>query len=131
MQHRGERRGLGGIFFDDLNDYDQEMLLSFATGNSSRLRLIFGCIPPTNSNSSALRFFFNVSIYYHFAECANSVVHAYIPILEKRKDTPFNESHKAWQQLRRGRYVEFNLVLNRAITKLERLEILDFSKSDL
>lgn len=33
MQHRGERRGLGGIFFDDLNDYDQEMLLSFATGN--------------------------------------------------------------------------------------------------
>jgi len=36
MQHRGERRGLGGIFFDDLNDYDQEMLLSFATGK-------FGC----------------------------------------------------------------------------------------
>lgn len=34
MQHRGERRGLGGIFFDDLNKYDQEMLLSFATGNS-------------------------------------------------------------------------------------------------
>lgn len=33
MQHRGERRGLGGIFFDDLNDCDQEMLLSFATGN--------------------------------------------------------------------------------------------------
>ncbi|PPD94494.1 hypothetical protein GOBAR_DD08487 [Gossypium barbadense] len=42
-------------------------------------------------------------------ECADSVVPAYIPILEKRKDTPFNESHKAWQQLRRGRYVEFNL----------------------
>lgn len=34
MQHRGERRGLGGIFFDDLNNYDQEMLLSFSTGNS-------------------------------------------------------------------------------------------------
>jgi coproporphyrinogen III oxidase len=32
MQHRNERRGLGGIFFDDLNDYDQEMLLGFATG---------------------------------------------------------------------------------------------------
>lgn len=32
MQHRDERRGLGGIFFDDLNDYDQEMLLSFSTG---------------------------------------------------------------------------------------------------
>lgn len=33
LQHRDERRGLGGIFFDDLNDYDQEMLLSFATGS--------------------------------------------------------------------------------------------------
>jgi coproporphyrinogen III oxidase len=34
MQHRNERRGLGGIFFDDLNDYDQEMLLNFATGET-------------------------------------------------------------------------------------------------
>lgn len=32
MQHRGERRGVGGIFFDDLNDYDQETLLQFVTG---------------------------------------------------------------------------------------------------
>lgn len=37
MQHRGERRGLGGIFFDDLSDYDQEMLLSFATSNNCLL----------------------------------------------------------------------------------------------
>ncbi|OMO97046.1 Coproporphyrinogen III oxidase, aerobic [Corchorus capsularis] len=80
IKHRNERRGLGGIFFDDLNDYDQEMLLSFAT------------------------------------ECANSVVPAYIPILERRKDTPFNDNHKAWQQLRRGRYVEFNLVYDRGTT---------------
>lgn len=44
------------------------------------------------------------------AECANSVIPAYIPIIEKRKDLPFTEHQKAWQQLRRGRYVEFNLV---------------------
>ena len=44
------------------------------------------------------------------SECANSVIPAYIPIIERRKDTPFTEQHKAWQQLRRGRYVEFNLV---------------------
>ncbi|XP_010556813.1 PREDICTED: coproporphyrinogen-III oxidase 1, chloroplastic [Tarenaya hassleriana] len=80
IKHRNERRGLGGIFFDDLNDYDQEMLLAFAT------------------------------------ECANSVIPAYIPIVEKRKDTPFTEQHKAWQQLRRGRYVEFNLVYDRGTT---------------
>ncbi|KAH0876512.1 hypothetical protein HID58_063906 [Brassica napus] len=78
--HRDERRGLGGIFFDDLNDYDQEMLLKFST------------------------------------ECANSVVPAYIPIVEKRKDMEFTEQNKAWQQLRRGRYVEFNLVYDRGTT---------------
>jgi len=43
-------------------------------------------------------------------ECADSVLPAYIPIIERRKDIPFTEEHKAWQQLRRGRYVEFNLV---------------------
>lgn len=80
IKHRDERRGLGGIFFDDLNDYDQEMLLSFAT------------------------------------ECANSVIPAYIPIIEKRKDLPFTDHQKAWQQLRRGRYVEFNLVYDRGTT---------------
>ncbi|XP_068656326.1 coproporphyrinogen-III oxidase 1, chloroplastic [Aristolochia californica] len=80
IKHRSERRGLGGIFFDDLNDYDQEMLLGFST------------------------------------ECAKSVISAYIPIIERRKDTPFTDRHKAWQQLRRGRYVEFNLVYDRGTT---------------
>jgi len=50
------------------------------------------------------------------AECADSVLPAYIPIIERRKDTPFTEEHKAWQQLRRGRYVEFNLVSNFRLT---------------
>ncbi|KAL8137883.1 hypothetical protein V2J09_003884 [Rumex salicifolius] len=93
IKHRDERRGLGGIFFDDLNDYDQEMLLSFAT--ALKFPLIM---------TSAV------------SECANSVVPAYIPIIERRKDTPFTEKHKAWQQLRRGRYVEFNLVYDRGTT---------------
>ncbi|KAJ1267765.1 hypothetical protein BS78_07G083100 [Paspalum vaginatum] len=80
IKHRGERRGVGGIFFDDLNDYDQETLLRFTT------------------------------------VCADSVLPAYIPIIERLKDTPFTEEHKAWQQLRRGRYVEFNLVYDRGTT---------------
>ena len=49
-------------------------------------------------------------------ECANSVIPAYLPIIEKRKDLPFNDHQKAWQQLRRGRYVEFNLVYDRGTT---------------
>lgn len=34
----------------------------------------------------------------------------YVPILHKHKDEPFTEKEKEWQMLRRGRYVEFNLV---------------------
>ena len=65
-----------------------------------------------NKNSLVLSQFnsLHAHIYCQFVECANSVVPAYIPIIEKRKDTPFTDQHKAWQQLRRGRYVEFNLV---------------------
>jgi coproporphyrinogen III oxidase len=45
--------------------------------------------------------------------CGNAFVEAYIPIVEKRKDTPFTEQNKFWQEIRRGRYVEFNLIHDR------------------
>ena len=35
---------------------------------------------------------------------------AYVPIVEKRKDLPYTEEQRNWQEIRRGRYVEFNLV---------------------
>ena len=38
---------------------------------------------------------------------------AYLPILERRKDQPFTEEERAWQLVRRGRYVEFNLIWDR------------------
>ena len=38
---------------------------------------------------------------------------AYLPILERRMDAPYDERERAWQALRRGRYVEFNLVFDR------------------
>lgn len=49
-------------------------------------------------------------------ECMHSVVESYLPIVAKRKDTPYTDDNKAWQQLRRGRYVEFNLVYDRGTT---------------
>jgi coproporphyrinogen III oxidase len=45
--------------------------------------------------------------------CAETFLPAYLPILERRKDLPFTDAHKHWQRLRRGRYVEFNLVNDR------------------
>jgi coproporphyrinogen III oxidase len=52
----------------------------------------------------------------HFAfskEALNSVVKAYGPIIEKHKNDEFTEQEKQWQLMRRGRYVEFNLVYDR------------------
>lgn len=40
-------------------------------------------------------------------------INAYLPILNKRKDHPFGENEKYWQEIRRGRYVEFNLIHDR------------------
>ena len=45
--------------------------------------------------------------------CGNAFMEAYLPIVEKRKDTPFTKENKHWQEIRRGRYVEFNLVHDR------------------
>ncbi|KAI8466547.1 MAG: coproporphyrinogen III oxidase chloroplast precursor [Monoraphidium minutum] len=78
--HRGETRGLGGIFFDDLNDRDPDTILAFST------------------------------------EAVNHVVKAYCPLVTKHMNDPFTEQEKAWQQIRRGRYVEFNLVYDRGTT---------------
>ena len=77
LPHRDEQRGIGGLFFDDLNKlgFEQSFALMQSIGN-------------------------------HYIE-------AYLPILERRKDTPFNQAHRDWQLLRRGRYVEFNLVHDR------------------
>jgi coproporphyrinogen III oxidase len=77
ITHRAETRGLGGIFFDDLNDRDPEKIFAFAQ------------------------------------DAVNAVVPAYGPIVEKHKDDPYTEEQKQWQLMRRGRYVEFNLVYDR------------------
>ena len=43
----------------------------------------------------------------------NHLISAYVPILERRKDTPYGERERDFQLYRRGRYVEFNLVIDR------------------
>ncbi|KAL2350437.1 Coproporphyrinogen III oxidase [Cryomyces antarcticus] len=79
VKHRHETRGVGGIFFDDLDqeEKDQEQLFSFVQ------------------------------------DCLYAFLPSYMPIIRRRKDMPYTEKEKAWQQLRRGRYVEFNLVHDR------------------
>jgi len=57
---------------------------------------------------------FNLEQLFEFQQAnGNSFLQSYIPIVEKRKDKPFDAKHKYWQEIRRGRYVEFNLIHDR------------------
>ena len=52
--------------------------------------------------------------WYDFVtEVGNSFLNSYVPIVEKRKHLEYTQEHKDWQEVRRGRYVEFNLVHDR------------------
>jgi len=48
--------------------------------------------------------------YKFVTQVGDSFLEAYLPIVEKRNDLPYSEANKTWQEIRRGRYVEFNLV---------------------
>jgi coproporphyrinogen III oxidase len=77
LKHRNEPRGIGGLFFDDLNE-----------GGFERC---FGLLRAVG----------------------DSYLDAYLPIAERRKNMPYGEREREFQLLRRGRYVEFNLVYDR------------------
>ncbi|MXX63439.1 MAG: oxygen-dependent coproporphyrinogen oxidase [Holophagales bacterium] len=84
LPHRQEMRGVGGLFFDDLNRLERP----------AELDLFGRC------------FAFGRSIGDHFLP-------AYLPILQRRKDLQYGERERGFQLYRRGRYVEFNLVYDR------------------
>lgn len=48
--------------------------------------------------------------YAFVTEVGDSFLEAYAPIVEKRKELPYSDEQRTWQEIRRGRYVEFNLV---------------------
>ena len=77
LKHRNEPRGIGGLFFDDLNEWPFERCLEF-------MQVV-----------------------------GDSYLEAYLPIVQKRRDTPSTEKQRDFQLYRRGRYVEFNLVQDR------------------
>lgn len=78
LPHRGECRGVGGLFFDDF---------CLDTGFDSSLAAV--------------------------TAIGDSYLPAYLPIIERRKQTPFSEQQREFQLYRRGRYAEFNLAIDR------------------
>ncbi|QJR82805.1 oxygen-dependent coproporphyrinogen oxidase [Alteromonas pelagimontana] len=77
LKHRNETRGVGGLFFDDLNELGFEKSFAFMQA------------------------------------VGNGYLDAYIPIIERRKNTSYSDRERDFQLYRRGRYVEFNLVYDR------------------
>lgn len=77
LRHRGEARGIGGVFFDDVAepDFEQAFAMTRAVGDA--------------------------------------FLGAWTPIAKRRRDLPWGERERAFQLMRRGRYVEFNLVFDR------------------
>ena len=56
----------------------------------------------------------DVHFWMNFGKtCGNAFMEAYIPIVEERKKIIYTAENKYWQEIRRGRYVEFNLVHDR------------------
>jgi coproporphyrinogen III oxidase len=49
--------------------------------------------------------------WYNFVtEVGDSFITSYVPIVRKRKELTYTQEQREWQEIRRGRYVEFNLV---------------------
>ena len=65
--------------------------------------MFFDYLKKTDDYSLEDRFDFVTSSGKSFVEC-------YVPIVEKRKNLAYTEEQKQWQEIRRGRYVEFNLI---------------------
>jgi coproporphyrinogen III oxidase len=80
LPHRGEARGVGGIFFDHFGRDDLPRALAFVK------------------------------------DAARSFLPAWLDIAGRRRDDAWGERERAWQEARRGRYVEFNLLYDRGTT---------------
>lgn len=76
LPHREERRGIGGLFFENMGgDLESEFAL--------------------------------------VKELGESFLPAYLPLAERRCQQPYGAAQRTWQEIRRGRYVEFNLLYDR------------------
>ncbi len=53
------------------------------------------------------------AVFAFVQDCGESFLEAYRPIVERRQSEPYTERQRAFQEFRRGRYVEFNLLYDR------------------
>lgn len=118
IPHRKESRGVGGIFFDDLDAttmINDSANLALAHNDPASPQSTHLSHPDTTPISSTplTKPEAQEHLFAFCTDALSSFLPSYLPILQKRAKMPFTPQQKTWQQLRRGRYVEFNLVYDR------------------
>jgi coproporphyrinogen III oxidase len=113
LKHRDEARGIGGIFFD------------YLSGNPSGSEGQGDISPEAAPEPSAKTYtkpkaapkHHNLESIFAFVQAAGKAfLPAYLPIVERRLSEVYTEREREYQLIRRGRYVEFNLVYDRGTT---------------
>ncbi len=89
VHRNNERRGIGGIFYDHKRDLPAGSLSAVAKDGGEMFWFNFG------------------------KACGDAFTTSYLPIVKKRRSQAYTPNQKYWQEIRRGRYTEFNLVHDR------------------
>ena len=92
IKHRkNEARGIGGIFFDDINGESIDDSISDSMSDREKKEYIYSFV----------------------SDLASNWAQTYVPLIKRHAYQEYNDNHKEWQLIRRGRYIEFNLVYDR------------------
>ncbi|PSN11265.1 oxygen-dependent coproporphyrinogen oxidase [filamentous cyanobacterium CCT1] len=103
LKHRGETRGVGGIFFDYQDGQGMLYRGPDSGKTADQTSQAVGELPQRSWDD-----------LFNFArDCGNAFLPAYVPIVERRHNTDYSDHQRQFQLYRRGRYVEFNLVYDR------------------
>jgi coproporphyrinogen III oxidase len=95
LPHRNEPRGVGGIFFDYVG--------AGAEGTAGQA----APVPPSPREADP------EAMFAFMRDVGDSILAAYLPIVERRRNEAWGDRERRWQTIRRGRYVEFNLLYDR------------------
>ncbi|GBG61822.1 hypothetical protein CBR_g23778 [Chara braunii] len=110
---RREHRGVGGIFFDDLKGIEQSAHGSVeptpATGSNNREGDNVGGLGRRDKDRAF------TAAYAFVREVGESFMPSYLPLAQRRRKDAYGEKERQWQLIRRGRYLEFNLLYDRGV----------------
>jgi len=95
-------------FFPKFKKHCDEYFVNKHRGNESRgIGGIFYDYLREEGNHSS-------DFWFEFSKAnGDAFINAYLPIVQKRRNLSFTKKNKYWQEIRRGRYVEFNLIHDR------------------